>query len=223
VDLRKTFQTTVEVLEFCRLHGVKRLVFASTSAVYGEHEDPLHEDMGKLLPISNYGAAKLAAESFISSYVSNYGLQAWIYRFPNVVGERSTHGAMFDFMNRLEQNPRELRILGDGEQSKPYLYVKDLIDGIWFAFQKAQEPLNIFNVAPEAGTSVRALAELCVARSPNPSAQILYTGGQRGWRGDVPCSRLDASALARLGYSLPRTSDEAVALGVQELAQEIFG
>lgn len=210
VDLRKTFQTTIEALEFCRAAGVKRFLFASTSAVYGEHDEPLHEDMGRLLPISNYGAAKLAAEAFVSSYVSNYGLQAWVYRFPNVVGERSTHGAMFDFMNRLEQNPRELRILGDGEQAKPYLYVKDLIDGIWFAFQKAQQQLNIFNLGVDSQTRVKEIADIVCQEMGLEGVQYQFTGGARGWVGDVPRFKYDLSRIHELGWKARTSSSDAL-------------
>jgi UDP-glucose 4-epimerase len=220
VDLRKTFQTTVEVLEFCRLHGVKRLLFASTSAVYGEHDEALYEDMGRLLPISNYGAAKLAAESFISSYVSNYGLQAWIYRFPNVVGERSTHGAMFDFMNRLEQTPRELRILGDGEQSKPYLYVKDLIDGIWFAFQKAQEPLNIFNLGVDSETRVKEIADIVCEEMGLRDVRYQFTGGTRGWVGDVPRFKYDLGRIHQLGWRARTVSSDSLRIAARAELEE---
>lgn len=220
VDLRKTFQTTMEVLEFCRSTRVNKLAFASTSAVYGEHDEPLSEDMGKLLPISNYGAAKLAAESFISSYVGNYGLQAWIYRFPNVVGERSTHGAMFDFMNRLEQNPRELRILGDGEQSKPYLYVKDLIDGMWFVFQKAQEALNIFNLGVESQTRVKEIADIVCEELGLRGVSYQFTGGARGWVGDVPRFKYDLSRVHSLGWTaMTRSSDSLRIAARAELAE----
>lgn len=215
VDLRKTFQTTVEVLEFCRLHDVKKVLFASTSAVYGEHEEPLHEDMGKLLPISNYGAAKLAAEAFVSSYVSNYGLQAWVYRFPNVVGERSTHGAMFDFMNRLEQNPQELRILGDGEQSKPYLYVRDLIDGIWFAFQNASAPLNIFNLGVDSQTRVKEIADIVCEEMGLSGVRYQFTGGARGWVGDVPRFKYDLSRIHRLGWKAKKSSSESLRIAAR--------
>ena len=220
VDLQKTFQTTLETLEFCRLHGVKRFLFASTSAVYGEHEEPLHEDMGRMLPISNYGAAKLAAEAFVSSYVSNYGLSAWIYRFPNVVGERSTHGAMFDFMNRLEQNPRELRILGDGEQSKPYLYVKDLIDGIWFAFEKSKEPLNIFNLGVDSQTRVKEIADIVCEEMGLRDVRYQFTGGTRGWVGDVPRFKYDLSRVQRLGWRAKTSSSDSLRIAARaELAE----
>lgn len=215
VDLRKTFQTTFQTLEFCRSHGVKRFLYASTSAVYGEHEEPLHEDMGKLHPISNYGAAKLAGEAFVSSYVSNYGLQAWVYRFPNVVGERSTHGAMFDFMNRLEQNPGELRILGDGEQSKPYLYVKDLIDGMWFAFQESHEALNLFNLGVDSQTRVKEIADIVCEEMGLQGVRYQFTGGARGWVGDVPRFKYDLSRIHRLGWKAKKSSSESLRIAAR--------
>jgi UDP-glucose 4-epimerase len=113
-------------------------------------------------------------------------------------------------------------VLGDGNQSKPYLHVRDCVDAMLFGFEHAAERLNVFNVAPEGATTVRSLAELCVKSSPHPAAGIVYAGGERGWRGDIPHSRLDAAALASLGYRLPRSSDEAAQLGVSELVREIF-
>jgi UDP-glucose 4-epimerase len=121
----------------------------------------------------------------------------------------------------LRLEPHELRVLGDGHQSKPYVYVTDAVDAMLFGFEHAAEPLSVFNVAPPDAATVSRIAELCVACSASPAARIVYGSGQRGWRGDVPHSRLDASALAALGFSLTRSSDEAVRLGVSELAREI--
>ena len=179
-------------------------------------------DLGAL-PISLYGASKLASEALVSAHVECFGITAWIFRLGNVIGAHATHGAAFDFLKRLQQDPEQLIVLGDGQQSKPYLHVSDCVDAMLFGFEHATDPLNVFNVAPGDASTVKSIAELCVAASKNPQANIAYTGGQRGWRGDVPHSRLDASALAALGYSLPRSSDQAVQLGVSELAREILG
>jgi UDP-glucose 4-epimerase len=223
LDLEQGTLATHAVLDAMRRNGVKGLVFASSGTVYGLSRSVCREqDLGNL-PISLYGASKLASEALVSAHVECFGISAWIFRFGNVIGPRATHGAAFDFLQRLAREPEQLTVLGDGQQSKPYLYVTDAVDAMLFGFEHAADPLNVFNVAPPGASTVRAVAELCVAHSKNPSARIVYTGGQRGWRGDVPHCRLDGSALAALGFTLSRSSDEAVALGVRELAQEIFG
>jgi UDP-glucose 4-epimerase len=223
LDLQQGTLATHAVLDAMRRAAVNRLVLASSGTVYGMARSSCREgDLGAL-PISLYGASKLASEALVSAHVECFGIRAWIFRLGNVIGPRATHGAAFDFLNRLKSEPEQLTVLGDGQQSKPYVYVADAVEAMLYGFEHAADALNVFNVAPDGATTVRSLAELCVACSPQPDANILYTGGQRGWRGDVPHSRLDSSALGTLGYRLPRSSDEAAALGVRELAREIFG
>lgn len=223
LDLEQGTLATHAVLDAMRRSSVKGLVLASSGTVYGLSRSVCREqDLGSL-PISLYGASKLASEALVSAHVECFGISAWIFRLGNVIGARATHGAAFDFLNRLKREPAQLTVLGDGQQSKPYVHVSEAVEAMLFGFEHAADPLNVFNVAPEGASTVRAIAELCVAHSSNPSATIAYTGGQRGWRGDVPHSRLDSSALQALGFGLSRSSDEAAALGVQELAREIFG
>jgi len=222
LDLEQGTLATHAVLDAMRRADVKGLVLASSGTVYGMARDACREaDLGAL-PISLYGASKLASEALVSAHVECFGLTAWIFRLGNVIGPRATHGAAFDFLNRLARDPQQLMVLGDGNQSKPYVYVTDAVEAMLFGFEHAADPLNVYNVAPADATTVRALAQECVAHSRNPAASIVYSGGQRGWRGDVPHSRLDASALAALGYVLPRSSDQAMQLGVSELSREIF-
>jgi UDP-glucose 4-epimerase len=219
VDLDRTFHTTFEVLQAMKDHGVDKLVFASTSAIYGELDELLHEEIGPLFPISFYGAAKLASEGYISAFSANFDLQAWIFRFPNVVGERSTHGAIFDFINKLEKTPDELEILGDGSQEKPYLYVKDLVDGILFGWQNSSQPLNFFNLGVDSRTNVTRMAEMVREEMQLTTAHLRYTGGSRGWVGDVPKFDYDLSKINALGWKARRSSDDAVRLAIQaELA-----
>ena len=223
LDLEQGTLATHAVLDAMRRTDVKGLVLASSATVYGNARTACREaDLGAL-PISLYGASKLASEALVSAHVECFGLTAWIFRLGNVIGPRSTHGAPLEFLTRLARDPEQLMVLGDGNQSKPYVYVADAVEAMLFGFEHAAEPLNIYNVGPSDATTVRHIAELCVAHSRNPAAAIVYTGGQRGWAGDIPHSRLDASALARLGYVLPRDSDAAVRLGVSELSREIFG
>ncbi|WP_433936910.1 NAD-dependent epimerase/dehydratase family protein [Sorangium cellulosum] len=223
LDLDQGTIATYNVLEATRRAGVGRLIFSSSGTVYGDTARPCAEgDLGAL-PISLYGASKLAGEALISAYVECFGLTAWIYRFGNVVGPRGTHGAALDFLKKLRDRRTELEVLGDGRQSKPYLDVRDCAEGILFGFDRARERLNIYNLAPEDATSVSRIAELCVAASPYPDAVIRYQGGERGWPGDVPRSRMDPSKLAALGFRVRHTSDEAVRMAVEALASEVFG
>lgn len=209
VDFSATLDTTYAVLEAMRRHGTRQIVFASTSAVYGEAAGVLREDHGPLLPISHYGAAKLASEAFISSYVANYGLQAWITRFPNVVGDRSTHGAIYDWARKLAKTPDRLEVLGNGEQIKPYLHVDDLVEAILVTWDSTDAPVNLFNVGGDTRCSVRRMAEIMVEEWPEP-AEIHYTGGDRGWIGDVPSVDYDVSRIRALGWTPKLDSDGAV-------------
>ena len=142
VDYDLTFNTTYHVLRYLKEFGIRKFFFASTSAIYGETSDVLNEDYGPLRPVSNYGAGKLASEAFISAFSSTYHIQTWITRFPNVVGERFTHGVIYDFIHKLLKNPAELEVLGNGEQCKPYVYVKDLVAGILYVIDHASDEYN---------------------------------------------------------------------------------
>jgi UDP-glucose 4-epimerase len=215
VDCELTFQTTFRVLQSMRAHGTGQLVFASTSAVYGETSDRLTEDYGPLLPVSNYGAGKLASEAFISAFSAGCGIRAWITRFPNVIGERSTHGVIFDFIRKLQNNPERLEVLGNGKQVKPYMYVKDLVRGIVFVWQHSGERLNVYNLGVETRTTVSDIART-VIEEMGLHAVIHYTGGDRGWVGDVPEFSYDLAKVHRLGWHAQYTSDEAVRLAVQK-------
>ncbi|PZR06351.1 MAG: hypothetical protein DI536_30215 [Archangium gephyra] len=223
LDLEQGTIVTWNVLEASRRQGVKHLVFSSSGTVYGNTPEAGREDRLGLLPFSLYGASKLAGETMIASYVECFGLTATICRFGNVVGPRGTHGAILDFCKKLKATPDRLEVLGNGQQSKPYLHVDDCVGGLRFTAEKGERPLGIYNLAPPDWTTVRRIAELCVANSPNPRAEIHYTGGTQGWKGDVPTSRLDPSKLATLGFKVRFTSDDAVERAVKEVAREVFG
>jgi UDP-glucose 4-epimerase len=215
VDLHKTFMTTFTTLECMKKYKVNNIIFASTSAIYGELDTLLHEDCGPLFPVSFYGASKLASEAYISAFCENFDMKSWIFRFPNVVGERATHGAMFDFINKLRKNPKELVILGDGTQTKPYLYVKDIVDGIFFGWKSAQQKLNYFNLGVDSATTVTKIAEIVVEEMGLSDVKFIYTGGDRGWIGDVPKFQYSLSKINSLGWKAKRTSDEAIRLAVR--------
>jgi UDP-glucose 4-epimerase len=233
LDLEQGTVATYNVLEAMRVTGVGRLVFASSGTVYGDTGEPCGEmDLGHL-PISLYGASKLAGEALVSAFVECFGIHAWIFRFGNVVGPRGTHGAALDFLKKLRTTQGAyLEVLGDGKQSKPYLHVSDCVGGILHGLRHASPSspstgpseghLHIFNLAPPDFTSVRRIAELCVALSPYRTAEIRYSGGDRGWPGDVPRSRLKPDKLAALGFRVSHTSDAAVTLAVEALCREVF-
>ncbi|MGA3268006.1 MAG: NAD-dependent epimerase/dehydratase family protein [Verrucomicrobiota bacterium] len=221
VDLRDTFLTTHSILKLMREFRIPAIAFSSTSAIYGVHDQLLTEDLGPLFPISNYGAMKLAAEAAISAALEAYLDRAWIFRFPNVVGSRATHGAIYDFAHKLKQNPAELEVLGDGSQEKPYFHVADLIDAMLFITANAKEKLNYFNIGTVGSvTTVRHLAE-SVVKEMSPGAKIRYSGGNRGWVGDVPKFNYSVAKLKQLGWSPRLTSDQAVARAVAEIVAEI--
>jgi len=222
LDFRLNEQTTTAVLDAMHRHGTRRLFFASTSAIFGEAQAVLAEDYGPLAPISFYGASKLAAEAYISTYVHLFDLSAVVLRFPNVVGERATHGVIYDFLRKLEQNPRELEVLGDGHQTKPYLYVADLVDAILLAWEKSSGALSVYHAAGIGETSVREIAEIVRAAAGRTDTTIRYTGGDRGWPGDVPRFRYDISRLQALGWQPKRHSTDAVRHAVERIRANGF-
>jgi UDP-glucose 4-epimerase len=204
-DLERTFLTTFHVLEAMRRAQVRELVFASTSAIYGEAEVPLVEEHGPLQPISLYGAAKLAGEAWVSAAGHLYGLQAWVFRFPNVVGPNLTHGAIYDFVARLHRDRTRLQVLGDGTQEKPYLDVDDLLDAMELAIG---HPPATYNIAGDGATRVREIAELVREELGLPDAAIEYGADNRGWPGDVPRFSYDTRKIRALGWR-PRLSSTA--------------
>ena len=225
VDLERSAIATYHVLEAMRRTGACRLVFSSSGTVYGDTARVCAEqDFGepaRRYPLWSEQARVRSAGRL--SFVECFGFSAWIFRFGNVVGPRGTHGAALDFLKKLAANPVELEVLGDGRQSKPYVFVTDCVDGILFGLDHAHERLNLYNLAPPDTTSVARIAELCVEASPYPEAGIRYTGGERGWPGDVPRSRLSGKKLAELGWRPSRSSDQAVREAVHALAREVFG
>ena len=222
LDLKLNQLTTVYVLEAMRAHKVKRLFFASTSAIFGETDALLHEDFAPLRPISFYGASKLAAEAYVSVFANTFDGRAVVLRFPNVVGERATHGVIYDFLRKLEANPGKLEVLGDGNQLKPYLYVSDLVGAILTAWDKAEGPFAVYHAAGSGMTSVRQIAEIVVVAAGRSDARIVYTGGDRGWPGDVPRFRYDVSRLQALGWHPQRESTEAVQYAVERILANGF-
>jgi UDP-glucose 4-epimerase len=208
---KKDILASYNLLDAMRKNDIKKIVFSSSSTIYGETPPfPLPEGYGPLLPISAYGAAKLAAEGLISSFCHTFDMQGWIFRFANVVGERGTHGVIVDFINKLRKNPNELEILGDGKQQKPYLYVEDCVEAMLFGYKNANEQINVFNLGCDTATEVTSIAEIVVEEMGLNNVKFTYTGGKRGWKGDVPKFQFDISKMKKLGWNASLTSDEAV-------------
>ncbi len=220
-DLKQGTQVTWNVLESMRLLGIQKIVFASTSAIYGEATVlPTPEDYGPLHPISLYGASKLACEGLITAFCHNFGLQSWIYRFANIVGRNGTHGALVDFIRRLRRDPGRLRVLGDGRQAKPYIEVGECVDAMLYGFEHGDEEVNCFNLACDGATSVTRIAEILLEEMGLEGAVLEYTGGARGWQGDVAQVRLDPARMNRLGWRAGLNSDEAVRRAARELLSQ---
>jgi len=220
VDFRDTFLTTHSALKLARQFKIPGIAFASTSAIYGDLRQKLTEDIGPLFPISNYGAMKLASEAAISAATESFLEHSWIFRFPNVVGSRATHGAILDFVHKLKKIPDELEVLGDGTQAKPYFHVADLIEAMLFIVENAQAKLNFYNIGTiDTVSNVRFLAETTI-RFASPQAKIRFTGGNRGWVGDVPTVDYSVEKLGRLGWHPRLTSDQAVERAVAEIVAE---
>ncbi|HWR25343.1 MAG TPA: NAD-dependent epimerase/dehydratase family protein [Methanosarcina sp.] len=211
VHFDQNITATYNLLEAMRKIGVGKIAFTSTSTVYGEaHIMPTPEEYGPLIPISLYGASKLACEALITSYSHTFDMQAWIFRFANIVGPRSTHGITVDFIRKLRENPDLLEILGDGKQEKSYLHVSECVDAILFAIEKSKEEVNIFNIGSEDTISATRIGEVVVEEMGLSDVKFNYTGGSRGWKGDVPKMRLGIEKLKSFGWEPGYTSERSI-------------
>lgn len=215
---RNNILATFRVLEAMRIHKVPEIVFTSTSTVYGDAKViPTPEDYTPLEPISVYGASKLACEAMISSYCHSFGMNAWIFRFANIIGERSGHGVITDFIRKLEENPSELEILGDGKQTKSYLEVHECIAAMLFTIGKARATVNIFNIGSEDWIDVMSIAKIVTEEMHLQGTKLRFTGGERGWVGDVPKMQLALDRIKQLRWKPQLGSRESVRLAVRDL------
>ena len=217
--MQNNIMATYRVLEAMRRYEVPELVFTSTSTVYGDATViPTPEDYAPLLPISVYGASKLACEALISSYCYSFGMKAWIYRFANIVGERSGHGVITDFIRKLKENPNELEILGDGKQAKSYLEVHECVAAMLFAL-RTKGTVNIFNIGSEDWIDVKSIAEIVAEEMHLPDVRFRFTGGERGWVGDVPRMQLSLERIKGKRWKPELGSRESVRLATRDLVR----
>jgi UDP-glucose 4-epimerase len=220
VDFDQGTLLTHHVAEAARRAGVEMVLYASGSGVYGDlGELEAAEDHGPLIPVSTYGASKLAGETLLASYAAMFGITARAFRFGNVVGPRQTHGVGFDFIRRLLADPDRLRILGDGQQSKSYIHVDDVIEAVLLAARLATAPYAVFNVATGDYVTVTEIAQLAmdVVGLPSGRTRLEYTGGDRGWKGDVPVVRINTDRIRSLGWKNERTGPEALRASMESM------
>ncbi len=219
LDLKNDTIATYNVLEAMRQNKIDKLLFPSSSTVYGDISSVVAETFGPCLPISLYGAGKLACEGLISAYCHLFDLQTWIFRFGNVLGTRMGHGVIHDFIHKLRKNPKELEVLGDGNQEKNYFLVEDCLDGMLFTFHHCDNQYDVFNLGCESTIKVSAIAQIVVEEIGLRDVKPRYTGGKRGWPGDVPMVIYDVSKLKSLGWKARHTSAEAVRIATKRLLE----
>jgi UDP-glucose 4-epimerase len=226
IDFWEGTYLTQNVLEAMRLTDTRRIFYTSGSGVYGEDpEIAFEETYGPCQPISTYGASKLACEGLISAYCHMFDCFGRAFRFANVVGPRQTHGVGYDFVRRLKDDPSRLPILGDGSQSKSYIYVDDVLEAIAIADSAADRRFEIYNVATDDYITVKQIAHIAVEESGLAPKTVRYefTGGDRGWKGDVPVVRFDVSKMKSIGWKAQRTSAAAVRDSIRAMIEEING
>ncbi|WP_136687625.1 NAD-dependent epimerase/dehydratase family protein [Halorhabdus amylolytica] len=220
---RNQFETngemTYNILERMDEVGVEHIAFTSSSTVYGEAPRPTPEDYAPLEPISEYGAAKLSEESLLSVYAHNHGFTVWNFRFANIVGPRYGAGVVPDFIYKLTQDPETLTIRGNGRQEKSYMSLADCIDAMCYVVEHAARPVNTYNLGTRTTTSVNRIADI-VSDEMDVDPDYEYTGGDRGWEGDVPKMRLSIEKLAALGWEPSTPSDQAVRQGAREILDD---
>ena len=216
-DLEQNTIVTYNVLEAMRANNIKKIAFSSTGSVYGESPViPTPEDGPFPIQTSLYGASKAACEGLISAYCEGFGFQSWIFRFVSILGERYTHGHVYDFYEKLKNNPRQLPVLGNGKQRKSYLYIQDCLDAILLALEKASDNVNIFNLGINGYCEVNhSIAWVCKELDVSP--KLIYSGGDRGWIGDNPFIFLDTKKITSLGWTPKFSIKEGVVKTVQFL------
>ncbi len=218
LDFNQTIVATFNLLMAMKEKNIKQLIYFSGSGVYGDiGKKYASEKFGPLIPVSMYGASKLSAEAVIYAFSHLFDIKTWIFRPANIVGNRATHGVVFDFLNKLKKTPTKLTILGDGKQSKSYLYIRDVLDAVWLATAKNNQQVNIFNIASKTFITVNEIAHLAIQQLNLKNVKIRYTGGSVGWPGDVPIIRMENKKLHDIDWKPKYTSREAVKQTIADL------
>ncbi len=221
IDFWNSLCLTFNVLEAMRLNNVKRIFFASGSGVYGDVPPiPLPEAYPHSIPVSTYGAAKLSGESFISAYGHMFDLKGSVLRFANVVGPHQTHGVAYDFIRRLLKDQKHLLIYGDGQQSKPYIYIDDVLDAFLLIEQKQTANYDVFNAGTVDYLTVTQIAEIVSKKMNIKNVTFDYTGGTRGWKADVPVYRLNTDKIRNQGWQNRLNSRQAVETAVTAMLED---
>lgn len=221
VHLEQNVLATYNLVEAMRTASASEIVFTSTSTVYGMASVlPTAEDYGPLVPISLYGASKLACEALISSYCHTFDMKAWLYRFANIVGDRGSHGVLVDFINKLRVDPFTLEILGSGRQKKSYLDVVDCVNAMVYGVEHSDERVNIFNIGSEDTIDVVGIADIVTGKMGYSDVEYRFTGsahGGGGWKGDVPSMLLSIEKIKALGWKPPHNSRQSIEMAVESL------
>lgn len=221
IDFWEGTYLTNNVLEAMRVNGIKNLIYSSGSGVYGDYGSiDLDENHSPMLPISTYGASKLSCEAMICSYCFMFGINAASFRFANVVGPHQTHGIGYDFVKKLISNPHYLAILGNGTQSKSYIYVTDVLNAMVMVEQNFLSGYSYYNVATSDYITVNDIADIVVDLMNLKNVEYHYTGGDRGWKGDVPVVRLNSNKIRKIGWKCKHTSREAIIESVKSIIDD---
>lgn len=224
IDFDSGTVLTHHVLEAMRVSGATRIMYASGSGIYGDlGEQEVDEDHGPLLPISTYGASKLAGEALISAYCHMFGLRGFVFRFGNVIGPRQTHGVGYDFLRRLSSDPCHLSILGDGRQSKSYIHVLDVVEAVLLAARHDSNPVATYNVATGDYITVGEIARMVVEVMglDSGATEFEFSGTDRGWKGDVPVMRLNTERIRSLGWRNTMSTREAMRASLESMLEEV--
>lgn len=223
-DLQQNTIATYNVLDSMQMNNVKKIAFSSSSVVYGKADKmPTPEDYGPLKPTSLYGASKLACEGLISAYCHMFDMKGWIFRFANIVGDKSRkkgRTVISDFIFKLKENPKELEVLGDGKQSKSYMLVDDCVAGMLFAIEHANDKVNIFNLSTTDSITVDKIAEIVIGEMRLKNVKLKYTGSAGGWPGDITNFLLDVNKLKKLGWATKYSSEEAVRMAARRMLEK---
>jgi UDP-glucose 4-epimerase len=223
IDFYEGTLLTQNILEAMRANGVKKIIYASGSGVYGRvGYEPIKEDIRSMQPVSTYGASKLAGEALISAYCWMFDIEAVVYRFANVIGKNSTHGVILDLINKLKNDSTTLEILGSGNQTKGYIYINDIINGILETEQRCDKPFDYFNLSPDGLIGVRNIADIIVEEMRLEKPEYKYKTDTRsidggGWRGDVAWIRMDSGKARSYGWQPQHTTEQAVRKSIREM------